>query len=671
MATGILKVTSESSREGTRRYQPQLQFAQVIAIIVIALNAIVLSGWLLDIQVLRRIVPAFDATTANGAAAFLLLGLLLHLSAAPKRAALEPTTGNKHSLMLGTATTVALIGFATLLQYLLDVDLGIDQLLAIDSSDSAVRIPGRMSVLSAVAVLVLGVVFMLRSLRLAPVLREWLGLSSFVLGYLALMGYVYGAEALYHVGATAIPVQSALCVVLIAGASLLLPPHYGFMRPVVSRGPGGLLVRRLLPVALFVAPAVDFVQTRAVGQMGESSMTLVGLANVALLVVLVWATGKVVQVAHSQRIAAEENAKATRERLLLALQAAGGGAWDLDLAHEEGWWSPEMYRLWNVQPGGPIRLEDSLEIIDPRDRERVMQAVQEAIERAAVYECEFRIRSDGPAERWMASRGRVHYEPSGKPSRLIGITVDISARKAIEISLRQTNEALARSNVELRRFAHVAAHDLQTPLRAIGNYAELVKTSYRDQLDDTGKEWIDRILSSTIHLHALVRDLLMYASIDAEPLEAGAVNMDEVLNRALALLDAEIRESGCAITRTALPAVSGDSAQLVQVLCNLVSNSIKYRSAQTPSVHISAERSDGAWLISVRDNGIGIDPRHTDRIFEVFERLHNAHDYPGTGIGLAICRRVIQHHGGSIWVESQPGVGSTFHFTLPISSMTA
>jgi signal transduction histidine kinase len=496
-------------------------------------------------------------------------------------------------------------------------------------------------------------------------------LSAFTLGYLALMGYVYRAEALYYVGATAIPVQSAICVVLIAGASLLLPPHYGFMRPVVSRGPGGLLVRRLLPVALFVAPAVDFVQTRAVGQMGESSMALVGLANVALLVALVWGTGKVVQVAHSRRIVAEENAKATQERLLLALQAAGGGAWDLDLAHGEGWWSPEMYRLWHVQPGKPIRFENALELIDPRDRERVTLAVREAIESGAGYECEFRIRGDGASERWMASRGRVHYHASGQPLRLLGISVDISERKATEISLRQTNEALVRSNVELQRFARIAAHDLQTPLRGIGSYAELLQLNCREQLDETGKEWLDRILSSTGDLHALVRDLLEYSSIDAQPLIAASVSMEEVLDRALALMEAEVRDSQCVITRTALPVVAGDSAQLVQVLCNLVSNAIKYRSAQTPSVHVSAERSDGAWLISVRDNGIGIDPRHTDRIFEVFERLHNAHDYPGTGIGLAICRRVIQRHGGSIWVESQPGVGSAFHFTLPVTSMTA
>jgi signal transduction histidine kinase len=416
---------------------------------------------------------------------------------------------------------------------------------------------------------------------------------------------------------------------------------------------------------LFVAPAVDLVQTQVAVHLGESNMALVGLANVALLVILIWGTGRAVHIAQAHRKVAEESVKATQERLLLSLQAAGGGAWDLDLVRDEAWWSPEMYRLWHVPNGQHVRLENALDLIDPRDREHVMRAVNAAIIGHALYECEFRLRNDGSGERWMASRGRVHYDANGTATRLIGISVDISSRKAAEMLLRRTNEALLRSNVELQRFAHVAAHDLQTPLRGIGSFAELLKLSYHDQLAERGREWLDRILTSTRHLHSLIRDLLEYSSVDARPLEVQAVNMDDVLDRALTLLDTEIRESGCAVTRDALPVVSGELTQLVQVLLNLIGNALKYRSTHDPAVHVSADRTDGAWRISVRDNGIGIEPRHASRIFEMFERLHNAQDYPGTGIGLALCRRVIQRHGGNMWVESEPGKGSTFLFTLP------
>jgi light-regulated signal transduction histidine kinase (bacteriophytochrome) len=324
-----------------------------------------------------------------------------------------------------------------------------------------------------------------------------------------------------------------------------------------------------------------------------------------------------------------------------------------------------MYRLWGVEPGKALRLADTLELIDPQDRDRVMDQVRKAIEAHRPFECQFRLRTDGPHHVWMASRGQVHYASSGQPERLIGISLDISAHKAIEASLRQTNEALIRSNVELQRFAHVAAHDLQTPLRGIGSFAELLRLNFHDQLDEKGREWLDRILNCAVQLRTLVRDLLQYSSVDAQPFDAGSVSMDHVLDRVLLLLDAEIQATHCVVTRAELPMVSGEESQLVQVLLNLLANAIKYRSSRTPSIHVAVERFNDDWLFAVRDNGIGIDAHHFDRIFEVFERLHSAQDYPGTGIGLAICRRIVQRHGGNIWVESQLGVGSTFFFTLP------
>jgi len=654
MATSMAEPASAFPMEGTSKYQAPQLIARAIAIIVMLFSGTTLIAALFDIEIPSVIAAALGPLRANAAVAFVLLAALLYMSASSERGEAEASLWARRSVETGLAASVALIGLLAFIGYLLDMRSG--QPLTANASG------GRMSVLSSAAVFLLGIAFLLRNLSLAPVWREWLALIAFASGYLALMGYIYRAEALYRVGPTAIPAPAATCVMLIAGACLLLPPHHGFMRPVVTPNPGGVLVRRLLPVALFVAPVVDLIQTNVAGSLGEA---VVGLANVSLLVVLVWATGKAVQIAQSQRARAEENVRATEERLLLALQAAGGGAWDLDLVSQNGWWSPEMYRLWDVSPAVPIRLGGALDLIDPRDRADVQQAAQRAIRDHTTYECEFRLRSDGPQERWMAARGRVHYNASGTPIRLIGITLDISSRKSTEISLRQTNEALARSNVELRRFANVAAHDLQTPLRSVGSFAELLELNYADRLDDTGRQWLRRILDSTAHLHALVRDLLEYSSIEARPLAARPVDLNETLERVLALLQAEIRESGCVVTRSALPVVYGDAAQLSRVLLNLVGNAIKYRSQEPPRVHVDGARKDEGWLITVRDNGIGIDPRHAERIFEMFERLHNGKDYPGTGIGLAICRRVIQRHGGRIWVESQPGKGCTFCFTMP------
>lgn len=656
--------------EASVKERAQTQFARSVAAIVMLLSATILSGWLFEVDVLKRVAPATVPIKFNAALALFLLALLLQLSSSGTGPNAGETNRNQR-LSLALAIFVSLLGFATLLQHVLKLDLRIDQVLTMDPSPVPHEPPGRMSVLSSVTVLFLGLVFLLRHLRFAPMLREWLALGAFGLAYLALMGYVYDAEALYRIGATAVPVPAALCMLLLASAVLLLPPHHGLMRPVVSKGPGGVLVRRLLPVALFVAPAVDWIQVRAAVHMGESSMALVGLANVALLVGLVWGTGKAVQVAQRQRQLAEENVRDTEERLRLALEAAGGGAWDLDLVREQAWWSKEMYRLWGVEPGKALTLTDTLELIEPQDRERVLMHVKNAIHAHTTFECEFRLRREGDLQPWMASWGQVHYEPSGQPARLIGITLDISAHKASEASLRQTNEALVRSNVELQRFAHVAAHDLQTPLRSIGSFAELLKMNAQECLDDKSRQWLDRILNSAIQLRTLVRDLLQYSSIDSQPLQAASVSMDRVLDRVLLLLDADIQATHCTITRTSMPVVRGEESQLTQVLLNLLANAIKYRSARAPSIHVAAERSQDAWLFAVRDNGIGIDTRHFDRIFEVFERLHTAQEYPGTGIGLAICRRIVQRHGGSIWVESQLELGSTFFFTLPISPATS
>jgi two-component system, chemotaxis family, sensor kinase Cph1 len=203
-------------------------------------------------------------------------------------------------------------------------------------------------------------------------------------------------------------------------------------------------------------------------------------------------------------------------------------------------------------------------------------------------------------------------------------------------------------------------------LRGIGGFAELLKMHYESRLDKQGQDWLSRILHSAAQLQSLVRDLLQYSSIETQPLPTEAVAMNEVLDRVLRFLASAVQDTQATITHTDLPVVSGDASQLTQLLLNLISNAIKYRSSSSPNVHIAAERSTDTWVFSVRDNGIGIEPRHMERIFDLFERLHTAEQYQGTGIGLSICRRVVQRHGGNIWVESQLGIGSTFFFTLPI-----
>lgn len=293
------------------------------------------------------------------------------------------------------------------------------------------------------------------------------------------------------------------------------------------------------------------------------------------------------------------------------------------------------------------------ELVNSTDAEGLLSASSEPVE----LRCRRKDGSDVDVE----VRGKPF--PGKRPQRLVTIE-DISERKRRAAELRAMNEALARSNLDLQRFAYIASHDLQTPLRSISSFVDLLKSTYGDILDAQGKDWLSRTGQSVEHLQTLIRDLLEYSRIDVEPRAFETVTMRDALDRAIALLDASVTDANASITADDLPEVPGDRTQLVQLLMNLVGNAIKYRSAKAPRVHISVQSRPGDWLFEVRDNGIGIASKHHQRVFEIFKRLHDQKEYPGTGIGLAICSRVVDRHGGKIWVESTPGEGSTFFFTI-------
>ncbi|MEO5337171.1 MAG: CHASE domain-containing protein [Magnetospirillum sp. WYHS-4] len=227
-------------------------------------------------------------------------------------------------------------------------------------------------------------------------------------------------------------------------------------------------------------------------------------------------------------------------------------------------------------------------------------------------------------------------------------------------------EALARSNVDLRQFAYVASHDLQTPLRTVTNYLQLLDKRYKDKLDDNAHEYIGFAVEGAKRMSALIRDLLEYSCIDGKGGDMNPVCLDDVTRQALDNLQTDIQEVGARVEAAPLPLVVGDDIQLVRLIQNLVGNALKYRHPdRSPVVRLDSRREGNKWVISIADNGIGIAPEYFERIFLIFQRLHTADEYEGTGIGLAVCRRIVERHGGRIWVDSLAGEGSTFRFTLP------
>ncbi len=237
---------------------------------------------------------------------------------------------------------------------------------------------------------------------------------------------------------------------------------------------------------------------------------------------------------------------------------------------------------------------------------------------------------------------------------------------------KQLQDSLTESNTALEQFAYVASHDLQEPLRTMRSYAELLTSKYRGKLDADADQFLGFIVSAAARMSSLIHDLLAYARLTTEEERPVSVALDEDLEAALTHLDGAIKESGASVTHDPMPTLPVDRGQMVRLFQNLIGNAVKYRKADEPvHVHLSAELRGGEWVISIRDNGIGFDPKYASAIFQPFKRLHTAEEFPGTGVGLAICRRIVQAQGGRIWAESKLGEGTTFFFTLPVESLAA
>jgi signal transduction histidine kinase len=237
---------------------------------------------------------------------------------------------------------------------------------------------------------------------------------------------------------------------------------------------------------------------------------------------------------------------------------------------------------------------------------------------------------------------------------------------SLEQKVKERTAELARSNADLEQFAYVASHDLQEPLRTISGFAALLARRYQGKLDAKADEFIRHLMEGAQRMQDLVQALLAYSRLGAKDIPFREVDCGALIKEVLGSLNASIKEIGASITADPLPIVMGERLQLSQLFQNLIGNAIKFRGSQPVRIHLSAQRDDGAWKFSLEDNGIGMEPRHTDRIFMIFQRLHSREEYAGTGLGLAICKKVVERHGGKIWVDSQLGRGSTFHWTIPI-----
>jgi PAS domain S-box-containing protein len=361
----------------------------------------------------------------------------------------------------------------------------------------------------------------------------------------------------------------------------------------------------------------------------------------------------------------------SHERLNLALRASRVGTWNLDIADNRITLDEFANPLFGY-PAAEVTSEFDrfLELVHRDDRARVDQEMRDVLTTGGSYESSFRVIWPSGAVRDLSARGKMIRGAGSAVAHMTGIIEDTTERKLAEARLNRLLLELERSNKELELFAYVASHDLQEPLRMVSSYTQLLERRYSEKLDDDAREFIGYAVDGAIRMQRLINDLLEVSRVSTRGKPLERTDVGEILDNVRVNLSVAIEEAGALVTSDPMPIVPADAGQLEQLLQNLVGNGLKFRNGERPVVHVAAIESEHHWEFSVRDNGIGIDQQYFERIFLLFQRLHAKGEYPGTGIGLALCKRIVERHGGRIWLESNPGEGSAFFFTIPKLAQT-
>ena len=508
---------------------------------MIFVAGLVLTGWLLHLQILKSAWPGLIAMNPLTALLFLVAGFAL--LRAGQRFRKRPDLFVIISgiiIVLGGATKVA--------ECLFHFDLNLDQVMFQKQVNSPGPYgPNEIAMNTALSFVCCGAALLLLDVQTK---HGWRPAQVFIvaeglLALLALIGYGYRVLPLYSFGSRLpMALNSAVCFELFGIAALAVRPSRGLMMVITSDTTGGAMARRLLPAAVFIPlilGALLFLSEKHGFFAMESGISLFAFANIVLFTAVIWWNAKLLYWAEEER------------------------------------------------------------------------------------------------------------------------------RKAME-KLKRTTVDLERSNTELQQFAYVASHDLTEPLRMVVSYLELLGSRAQGKLGEEEREFIGYASDGARRMQHLIQDLLAYARVDTRGRPLEPTDCERVLATVLANLKLAITESQAVVEHDPLPTVEGDVMQLTQVFQNLIGNAIKFRGKEAPRIHIGARRQNGEWIFQVKDNGIGIDPRNFERIFVLFQRLHTRQEYPGTGMGLAICKKIIERHGGRIWVESATGKGTTFLFTIPVKS---
>lgn len=376
----------------------------------------------------------------------------------------------------------------------------------------------------------------------------------------------------------------------------------------------------------------------------------------------------------TEQIKAEKELIKINERYKFLSLATFDAIWDLDVKTNEVEWGEGVKKMFQIEDISVMKKMDGwLNNLHHEDRERVEAKLNQHFnQKESHWEDEYRFKTGENTYKYISARGYTIYDDNKNPVRMIGAMQDLTERKAHENMLEQLNfnlekraRELSESNAELERFAYVTSHDLQEPLRMVTSFLQLLEKRYKDKLDQKAHEYIAYAVDGAERMKRLILDLLEYSRVNSSVIEKEDVNINEVIEDLRLTYKNLLQETAGTINCEELPFIKGNKTQILQLFQNLIGNAFKYKSEKSPIIDISYKEDNKYYKFSITDNGIGIDPRFFQKIFIIFQRLHKREQYTGTGIGLAICKKIVEKHGGKIWVSSAPEHGSTFYFTLP------
>jgi PAS domain S-box-containing protein len=566
------------------------------------------------------------------------------------------------------ALIVLTIGILTLSGHLFGFDLGMDEILT-----GSTQI--RMGVPNAINMALLGTGIMSLTWN-RHLLASQMGLYVCIINLVPAVGYILNTDLFYgHSPMIYISWPSILAMVL-SGITLILTKREArVVEALFGNRLGDIMVRRLLPAILLIPLLLGFLFINSENFNLTDSHLTIGIlisAIILLLSVLSYFTRNTInridtlrEKSELSRIKLLSELKQVQEKLTIALENGKIGIWEWRIKEETVIFDERTERIFGLEPGTfGGKFSDLESLIHEEDISHLRTAINQTLEKRQQFEVIYRIRKHDGNIFYISAKGLLNRDRLGNPDSIIGVCFDVTnMKKGTEEALFKLNEELLRSNMDLQQFAYVTSHDLQEPLRTVMSFTQLLQKKYADKLGSDGNEYIRFAVDGSQRMYDLLNGLLAYSRVHSRGSEFARVDMNEVLEKVLGNLNIRIRETNAVIIKERLPFIHADESQMIQLFQNLIENSLKFSNG-IPHIRISYEQIHENLIFAVQDDGIGIETQYFEKIFRIFQRLHSTDEYKGTGIGLAICKRIAERHGGEIWVKSVLGEGSTFYFKI-------